>query len=426
MQVFKFGGASVKDAAGVRNVAEIIRQHDNQPTLVVVSAMDKITNALELLANLATQRQRAQAQAQLDHIRQFHHQMIDELLPTQQAEVQAAIRVYLEELAEIVEGILLLRDFPDRVYDRIMAYGELISSTILHRYLQQQGIPTHWVDSRSIIVTDDTYRSARVLWGPTQAQIDRQVRPWVRHHAVVVTQGFIGSSSDGHTTTLGREGSDYTASIYGSCLDAQAVVIWKDVPGVMTGDPKTLPDAEILRKLSYEQAVEMTFYGASVIHPNTIKPLHNKGIPLYVRCFLDPQAAGTVISTFKPQEVDRKPTTILKKNQLLLHLRPRDFSFMNERMMSRIFHETRNFPIQINLVQSTAISLTLCVDHRTDTVQQLVSNLSEQFLVEIEKDLILKTILNVDVRKIQSPIDARFVQRDRNNIHLVVQAEDQV
>lgn len=422
MKIFKFGGASVKDPAGIRNVAEIVRKFSNQPMLVVVSAMDKTTNALEDLANLATQSQKADAIAQLEKIRRFHYGAAEDLFGDEAGDVKVALGVYLTELEQIVQGILLLRDFPDRVYDRIMAYGELLSSVLLHRYLQHSSIPAHWVDSRNLIATDATFKSANVLWGPTQENIVQQVKPWVRHHAVVVAQGFIGSSPDGHTTTLGREGSDYTASIFGSCLDAEAVWIWKDVPGVMNADPKKDPEAVILRKLSYEQAVEMTFYGATVIHPKTIKPLHNKNIPLQVKCFLDHDAEGTFIANLPEEQVDRKPTTIFKKNQALLVVRPKDFSFMDERMMRRVFNETHNSGAQINLVQSTAISLTLCLDHQPTVAKNLVSKLSEQFTVSMRNDLMLKTILNVDISKLHAPVDALFVQRDRNNIHMVVEA----
>lgn len=421
MKVFKFGGASVKDADGIRNVGSIIQQYAHQPLVVVVSAMDKTTNALEELANLATCSQKGEALAQLERIRRFHFTVVEQLFGDQAGEVQVGLSIYLNELEQIVQGILLLRDFPDRVYDRIMAYGELLSSVILHRYLQHMAIHAHWVDSRNTILTDAQYKSANVLWAQTQDNIRQQVAPWVKQ-AVVVTQGFIGRTAEGHTTTLGREGSDFTASIYAHCLDAEAVSIWKDVPGVMNADPKKFPDAVILSRLSYEQAVEMTFYGASVIHPKTIKPLRNKRIPLHVKCFLDVQAPGTTISAFSEQEVDRLPTTLIKKQQSLIHIRPQDFSFMDEKMMRKVFNITSSLALQINLVQSTAISLTLCVDHKDGPLKEAMSKLEENFSVQLTTGLALKTILNCDISKLHAPLDAILVQRDGGNIFMVVVA----
>jgi len=416
----KFGGASVRDAANIRNVAQIIAAVREPQTVAVVSAMDKTTNALEKLAHYATQGKDAEAGYQLQKIADFHlhilHGLFDQA-PAEAAEAEAELRVYLAELERITRGILLLGDFPDRVYDRIMAYGELMSTVVVAHYLRAAGLPAVWVDARQIIRTDATFKDARVIWNATQAAVDATLRPLVQAGKLVVIQGYIASTPDGRTTTLGREGSDYTASIMAHCLDADRVTIWKDVPGVMSADPKRDPSAVLLPRLSYQQAIEMTFYGASVIHPKTIQPLYQKGIPLYVKSFNQYQAQGTVIDRTNGE---RLPQISLHKGcQALLRLTPRDLAFMDDERMRALLNETVAAGLQINLVQNSAVSLTLCVNDDAEAVRAFAGRVSDRFDLSQQTDVALRSLLYCHPDA-QAPDGALVVQRDERNLHYVV------
>ncbi|MBP6720703.1 MAG: aspartate kinase, partial [Bacteroidia bacterium] len=286
MRVMKFGGASVKDAEAVRNVSRIIGQFLPQNRLVIViSAMDKTTNHLEKLAWLARDCREVDTWEQFEKIKAFHFGMIDLLFGTDRSEVRSQVEAYFTEIERICRGILLLNEFPNRTYDRIVAFGELLSACILSHFLAQDGHKVALTDARQIIKTDASYTQASVIASLTNENLQKIVLPLFDHHDVVVTQGFIASSTEGKVTTLGREGSDYTASIFAQGLNAESVTVWKDVEGILNGDPRIESDTVKLDALSYERAVEMTFYGASVIHPKTIKPIRNAGIPLYVKCF---------------------------------------------------------------------------------------------------------------------------------------------
>ncbi|RMG70072.1 MAG: aspartate kinase, partial [Bacteroidetes bacterium] len=290
----KFGGASVKDAGGIRNVADIIRRHTDQPLLVVVSAMDKTTNHLERLAYLARDGQETEAWAEFERIQRFHHHQIEALSgEAGRSALRDKVAPFFEEMARIVRGILLLEEFPPRTYDRIVAYGELLSTTIIAAYLAHEGADCEWLDARELVRTDATYQQAGVIWSVTEQNIQEQVAPRMQAGRILITQGFIGSTMQGRTTTLGREGSDYTGSIFAHCLGADSLTVWKDVPGILNGDPRIRKHTVKLDRLSYEEAVEMTFYGASVIHPKTIKPIYTRNIPLHVKCFLDVEAPGS-------------------------------------------------------------------------------------------------------------------------------------
>ncbi|MEL7340449.1 MAG: aspartate kinase, partial [Bacteroidota bacterium] len=292
----KFGGASVKDAAAIRNAAEIIVQHQEHALLVVISAMDKTTNHLENLAYLARDGKETEAKEQFEKIKRFHLEIVKDLFADKDAEVKAKVEAFLEKIDRIVSGILMLEEFPPRTYDRIVSFGELLSTTIVAGYLNHIEKEAVWIDARDYLKTDANYRQAGVIWSLTEANIRTQVMSLARQGRALITQGFIGSTTDGKTTTLGREGSDYTASIFAHCLNASSLIVWKDVPGILNGDPRIMLETIKIDNLSYEEAVEMTFYGASVIHPKTIKPIFNKRIPLRVKCFLDVSLPGTVIS----------------------------------------------------------------------------------------------------------------------------------
>ncbi|GAB4408254.1 MAG: aspartate kinase [Bacteroidia bacterium] len=417
MLVMKFGGASVKDAAGIRNVADIILHHRTHPLLVVVSAMDKTTNHLETLAYLARDNQEAAAWEQFGRIRRFHLGQIEALFDVAAAEaVVARVEPFFEEMEKIVRGILLLEEFPARTYDRIVAYGELLSTVIVAAYLEAHGHDCRWLDARQLVKTDATYQQAGVIWSLTEQNIRREVLPHMQAGRTFVVQGFIGSTNEGRTTTLGREGSDYTGAIFAHCLGAESLTVWKDVPGVLNGDPRIREHTVKLDKLSYEEAVEMTFYGASVIHPKTIKPIYTKGIPLLVKCFLDVEAEGTIIST-QPNE-QSIPAYIVKKGQAFLRIQPKDFSFMEERLIQEISEQIYKTGVKLNLVQNSAISLMLCVDDKP-AVNNLIALLLDRFEVAVFRDLQLHTIINFTIKDLKDTVDAMMVQQHANKLYLV-------
>ena len=418
LEIYKFGGASVRDAKGIENVGQIIARNRPGQLVVVVSAMDKTTNELEKLAQLATSGNEADTLAQLTRIRTFHHKELDALGLSNEKATLEQLNGYLEELQRTVQGILLLRDFPNRIYDRIMAYGELMSSTLLAAHLNRKGLPVTWVDARTLIQTDSSWKQAEVIWPITRHQVSQQLPKLLEQGRVVVTQGYIGRTSDGHTTTLGREGSDYTASILGNLLGAARVTIWKDVPGVMSGDPKKYAQAEKLDHLTYEQAVEMTFYGASVIHPKTIKPLQNAGIPLWVKSFVQPAAPGTEIGPHS-ETPHLPPLHITKGKQALITLQPRDLSFMDAPVVRRVFNEAYTNGLSVNLVQTSAISLTLCVDERPEKINDFTALLSTDFKILEERGLTLETLLYVGDMQPEPTVHPRLTQRQGPHIHWV-------
>jgi aspartate kinase len=424
----KFGGASVKDAEGVRNVAGIIHQYHTQPETkgqplaIVVSAMDKTTNALELLAAYATQGKEAETKAQLAKIEKFHYDIIHKLFGKDSAPVEAAVEKYFTEIAQKVRGILLLGEFPARIYDRIMAYGELVSSVILHQYLLHQKLNAAWADARQIITTDSSFKQAEVVWNITLDNIQHKLESLFGTHPIVVIQGYIASNTEGKTTTLGREGSDFTASILGYAMNARRVLIWKDVPGVMSADPRVDADfAQKIDTLSYETAVEMTFYGASVIHPKTIKPLQNKAIPLHVKCFKDTKLEGTVIQSSEVGTDLHVPSRIHKKNQALVTLRPRDFSFMDEYLLRTIFDLSSKAGLQINLVQTSAITVQLCIDNAPEAIQAFVSSATDLFTTELRTGLLLTSLLYHAGAPLKLPKkEILLLQQNTQHLHLLM------
>lgn len=421
MIVFKFGGASVKNAEAIQNVAEILKSYyQTMPLIVVVSAIDKTTNALEDLARLATQYQTEQTWMQYDKIKQFHTQIIHDLFPTSPEPVLQSIEPFFEELKSITQGILLLGDYPNRIWDKVMAFGELLSTTIVCAYLNHLSIPSTWLDARQLIVTDHQYRQADVLWHFTTPKV-KALSSQIQKGSILLTQGYIGSTQDGITTTLGREGSDYTASILGSILQAEKVVVWKDVPGIMSADPKRFPDAQKIDFLSYEQAIEMTFYGATVIHPKTIKPLKNQNIPLQVKSFIEPKQEGSWIGLPSHQN-NQHPIRIIKKNVSVFTIKPRDFSFMDETWTSSVYNYATKCGVKVLLVQSSAISLQLCLDLHSTRNQEFENLLQEEFIVHVEHQLFLHSLLNY-----HAPFcfeeQAFMAQKIHHNYHWVTKDE---
>ena len=417
MLVMKFGGASVKDAPSIIHVADILKRFLDQPVLIVISASGKTTNHLEILAALAKTGKEQEAWEKLEGIKRFHQEIIDGLFEKDKEEVQKKTDFFFTQIERIVRGILLLEEFPPRTYDRIVAFGELLSTTIVSAYLNTQGADCQWLDARKLIRTDATYKAANVIWSVTRANIQQEVRPLVQPGKIVITQGFIGATESGHTTTLGREGSDFTGAIFANCLEAERMMVWKDVPGILNADPRIKSDTIKHEQLSYEEAVEMTFYGASVIHPKTIKPLFNRHIPLQVKSFVDLNEEGTLIGSDRGDE--GIASYIQKKEQALINISPKDFSFMDEQHLGEIFNEVYKSGLKVNLMQNTAISLLLCVDDKAQKLEAFTGLILDTFEVEISHNFTLHTIMNfteTDLLKARSGV---MTQRHGNKLFVV-------
>ncbi|MEY3678609.1 MAG: hypothetical protein RI924_750 [Bacteroidota bacterium] len=386
-QVFKFGGASVKDAEGVKNLVKIIQLQQDQELLVVISAMGKTTNALEKL-NQAFLDGSEQVQEIFSEIKSYHQQIIQALFANPKHPVYDEIANTFVEIEWILEDAP--HPDPDFNYDQIVSVGELLSTKIVAAYLNECGLAAKWVDARSFIQTDNTYREGKVNWEKTKELIQTSIPKLLKSH-IVITQGFIGGTSENFSTTLGREGSDYSAAIFAHCLQAEKLSIWKDVPGVLNADPKLFPNTQKYEQLSYSEAIEMTYYGATVIHPKTIKPLQNAGIPLWVKPFTDPTASGTVITELAGTE-PTSPAIIVKKDQLLVSISSKDLSFITEDHLSEIFSAFANCQIKINMMQVSALSFSVCIDQNARRFGQLADELRTQFKVKYNEGLELITI----------------------------------
>ena len=402
MDIFKFGGASVKDADGVKNVANIVRDYKNGDLLIVISAMGKITNKLEEL-NHAYLNQSENTHSIFEEIKHFHFQIIETLFEGKHNPV------YDDVANTFVEIDWLLEDEPDNdpdyIYDQIVSIGEVVSTKIVAAWLNETGNKTLWADARNYIKTDNTYREGKVDWDRTNVIIQKELKPLLAQN-IIVTQGFIGGTSENYTTTLGREGSDYSAAIFASCLNANALTIWKDVPGVLNADPKWFDETEKIDQLSYHDAIELTYYGATVIHPKTIKPLQNKGIPLFVRSFITPEGNGTAIT--KENNPLPVPSFIFKVNQALISIFPKDYSFIIEENLSKIFDLFHKHRIKINTMLNSAISFSVSVDDNEEKVAKLIDALSNQFTIKYNKNLELVTIRYYN----QQTIDRVAVDKD--------------
>ncbi|HMT54691.1 MAG TPA: aspartate kinase [Saprospiraceae bacterium] len=395
LKVFKFGGASVRDAEGFKNVGQIMSTFKQGKIVLVVSAMGKTTNALEAVVK-SYYAQDGRAYSLLDDVKQAHIALITDLFADGQAVIDDINDVFVE-IEWILEEVPH-EDF-DYTYDQIVSMGELLSSKILGHYLTTLKLQSQWLDVRDVIATDNTFRDARIIWDSTQKNAISKINPLLENHQIIVTQGFIGSTSENFTTTLGREGSDYTAAILSYCLDAESMHIWKDVPGVLTGDPRIFEEVIMMPRLSYKEAIEMTYYGAKVIHPKTIKPIQNKQIPLYVRPFLDPSSEGTIISDEK--ELSYPPVVVIEMDQTLLHISTNDFSFVAEHHLSMIFSLLAKYRLKVNMMRNTAISFTVCVNNIPDRIKKFESELGAEFKMITDNDLELITIrhYNEDILK---------------------------
>lgn len=386
MQVYKFGGASVKDADGVRNVARIVDRYKDQQLVIVVSAMGKTTNMLENLTN-AYYNSEPDIHIHFNKVKLFHKQILDELFEDKSNPIFDDVTNFFVEIDWIIEEAP--QDTYDYLYDQMVSIGELISSRIIEAYLRKVNIHSLWIDARNYIHTDNNFREGNVDWEKTARSIHSSI-PSLLEKNILVTQGFIGSTSENFTTTLGREGSDYSAAIFASCLDAEIVTIWKDVPGVLNADPKWFDATELIPELSYLDAIELTYYGATVIHPKTIKPLQNKGITLAVRSFVDLSNTGTLIRT--TNTTLPVSSFIFKVNQVLISILPKDFSFIVEDNFSHIFNVFAKHRLKINMMHNSAVSFSVSVDYDEQNIISLIKELKKQYDVEFQRDLELVTI----------------------------------
>ena len=418
MLVFKFGGASVKDAQGVINLGKVVTSYAGNQILVVVSAMGKTTNALEQLTDAYVNGTDDMHEI-FEEIKQYHYQILHELFG------EAHPAVFDEVANTFVEIDWMIEDEPhddyDFIYDQIVSVGELVSTRIVNAWFNHKGITSKWLDVRSYIHTDNTYREGVVDWDKTRESIQKGI-PAMLSNSIVVTQGFLGGTSENFTTTLGREGSDYTASIIAASLGAESVTTWKDVSGILNADPKHFADTIKFDELSYQEAIEMTYYGASVIHPKTIKPLQNAKIPLLVKPFNDPAAPGTVIKEGAVNKFD-KPVIIVKQNQVLLSISATDYSFISEIHLSEIFGLFASTQVKVNMMQTSALSFTACIDFNAERFAKLLSSLKGPFKVKYNDGLTLITLRHYTDAALAELTEGKTVllkQTNRNTAQVVL------
>jgi len=384
MKVFKFGGASISSIERIHNVAHIIQSFAGDKLFIIISAMGKTTNNLEKVVESFFAGDKQGALALFNKIKQDHIDVSNQL-------TDETAKQFIDLFTE-VEWMLHdkpVRDF-DYYYDQVVCCGELLSTVIISNYLNKIGVKNDWVDVRDVMRTDDNFRDAGIDWKYTQYQVEENIKPLFKNTDIIITQGFIGATDENESTTLGREGSDYSAAIFTNMLDGESQTIWKDVEGVMNADPKQFHDATFISELSYNEVIEMAYYGAQVIHPKTIKPLQNKNIPLHVRCFIKPSLPGTIISNQPVHNLP--PIIVVKQKQVLLHLSSRDYSFVEDMLVGKLHDLLDNLKIRTNLSQNGAISLLCCLDDRPEKIEKLALAASEFFDVQVEKNLTLLTI----------------------------------
>ncbi|MBL7963629.1 MAG: aspartate kinase [Flavobacteriales bacterium] len=419
MKVFKFGGASVKDAAGVRNVARVLRHFQGEEILIVVSAMGKTTNALERV--VWDWREGKHVGDQVEALRRQHLAVLGEVVPGFE-EAEAWLQEYFDELGELLSGTPT--DNPDQDYDQIVSYGELWSTQVVSAYLSEALGACSWMDARDLVRTDALYRAARVDWETSAELVKEQFSSGEGQEPVsypVVTQGFMGATEEGLTTTLGREGSDFSAAIFAYLLDAGSVTIWKDVPGMFNADPNRFPDTKLLSHISYREAIELSYFGASVIHPRTLQPLQHKHIPLYVRSFVDLDAPGSTIDD-RSENDSLIPSFIVKPGQVLISITPRDLSFIVEENLAHIFEVFARHRVRIDLMQNTALAFSVSVDNGPH-VKPLIMELRGAYEVRYNKDVELVTVRHYDeptLHKLTQGRELLIEQRSRNTARFVL------
>ena len=415
MRIFKFGGASVKDADAVENLVQVLNDTGHADTFVVVSAMGKTTNAMEAIVD-AYFEDRGKMASAIQEVENFHREIMETLFEDRDHPVYQEVNTLFDE----IRGFLAWNKSPhyNFVYDQVVGYGELLSTTIISRYLNHRQIKNSLIDVRALIKTDSNYRDVKVDWEET----GKRVMNTINEDKLYITQGFLGSDNNNFTTTLGREGSDYTAAILAYCLDADSVTIWKDVPGVLNADPRHFETTQLLNSISYREAIELAFYGASVIHPKTLQPLQRKEIPLFVKSFLNPQNEGTKVG--KGIQIDPEiPCFIVKKGQVLMKLSSLDFSFIVEDKIGDLFKLLHDYRMKVDLIQNSAISFSVCVDNKFGRLEELLDRLKQNFKVVCHENVSLYTIRHFDNDAIKSLENGREVlleQRGKETVQLVV------
>ncbi len=414
MKIYKFGGASVKDAEGIKNVVEILKNQAQDDLVIVVSAIGKTTNQLEKLVNDYV----SQKSTSLDDVKKIHFDILNELFESDHS-------IYNEVNNLFIEVEWAIEDAPTSTYayeyDQIVSVGELLSTKIVSAYLNKEGYANKWLDARDFIKTDNSYRNARVDWQLSAAEIQQRIKKGSVH----LTQGFIGCTSENFSTTLGREGSDFSAAILAHALDASEVVIWKDVPGVLNADPRFFDDAQLLETITYSEAIELAYFGAKVIHPKTIQPLKNKNIPLRVRSFLDEELQGTVISEGVKIH-PFLPSFIVKDNQILISISAKDLSFIVEDHLSHIFSLFAMSNVSVNVMQNSAVSFTVCVDDDKNKIPALIEALKQQYKVYYNQGLVLHTIRHYNsasVEKVRAQREVLLEQKSRSTVRLVFESQ---
>jgi aspartate kinase len=414
MKVFKFGGGILHSAEAVKKIPEIIGRFPGEPLIIVVSAFGKTTNALEELI-FARHKKEGKVQEFFENLKKYHAEILSGLFSNRNHPVYNETQVLWDELSEKIR-----KDPPDsypEFYDRIICYGELLSSVIVSHSLAAAGLANKWIDARLILKTDSSFQDATVDWKASQANADKEIRPIIDNtdgkRPLIVTQGFIGSDEQGRGTSLGREGSDYTASIFASLLDASEVITWKDVPGILNADPKHFRQTIKLDQISYAEATELAYYGAKVIHPKTVKPLQNKGIPLQVRSFLTPDIPGTLIHSGVEND-SSIPSFIFKFDQVLISVATPDLSFINEKVFNDVFALLSRFSIHMNIIQNSALTLSFCIDDNC-YIQDLIGELQETYAARYNKGLELITIRHFNEKAAEVVLQGKEILLEQHN-----------
>lgn len=420
MKVFKFGGASINSIDRIQNVRKILEDHRQEKLLIIISAMGKTTNALEKVVDAFYNGKTEEALQLFDAVKREHITNAKYLLVTHYLPCEARLKDFF------TEAEWLLHDRPvqsyDYYYDQLVCIGELLSSTIVSYFLNEMRISNKWADVRDIIRTDNNFRDANIDWDFTKEKINNDIKPLLENNNIVLTQGFIGATDENESTTLGREGSDYSAAVFANMLDAESVTIWKDVPSVMNADPREVPDAIAIPELNYTEVIEMAYYGAQVIHPKTIKPLQNKAIPLFVKCFLDESLPGTVIHNQPVKNLP--PIIVLKTDQVMMELKSKDFSFVGEENTGKLYHLFEILSIRPNLTQNGAISLICVFDNREEKISKLAGAAAEIFDVQLTPGLQLLTIRHYNNQSLEKYTGGKIElvrQQTQQNIRILYQ-----
>jgi aspartate kinase len=417
MKVFKFGGASVKSAQAIKNILEIIKLEKNN-LFIVISAMDKTTNELENLLSLYFKKQ--MLQAQYGKIYMFHFKILNELFSSKST-IWIKINKLFEEIKKILKYPPDMQNY-DKTYDSLIPYGELLSTTIISTFLNENGLQNNWLDARKILITDENFRQASVNFELSKEKI-AQLN--INENNIYITQGFIGSSQK-NTTTLGREGSDYSAAVFANLLDAESLTLWKDVDGIYNADPKIIKNTIKLEKISFREATELAFFGAKIIHPKTAKPLMQKNIKLYIRSFNNPQNIGTVVSNFKQKIYPVTPIFIFNKNQTLITLSSRNLEFISENFLEKVFFIFDKNKTKINLIQNSALTISLCFDHSERIFSKLIAELENFFEIKYNNKLTLLTIRHYNNQVIDEAIKNKKIfmqQKNRLNAFFLYQEQ---